>query len=168
MEFVDPEDEPQAFRRPPPPDDRVWRHPSEMGPVRPPVRRQTWMVGLTAAVAASLISTGLAVIAGSLLDGGRGGSGGVDRSGVLSLGLAGSDASPDVAQITERVRPAITQVKVAGRSTSGSGVMFRSDGEVLTNAHLVEGATAITVVLAGGREVPGKVVGWDADTDTAV
>src|SRR4051794_2292955 len=169
MEFVDPEDEPQQFRRPPPPDDRVWRHPSEMGPVRPAARRQLWMVGLTAAVAASLISTGLAVIAGSLLDGGRGGAGGVDRSGVLSLGLAGSGSAPDVPQIAERVRPAIAQLKVeAGRSTSGSGVIFRSDGQVLTNAHIVEGATTITVVLATGREVPGKVVGSDADTDTAV
>src|SRR5206468_4666544 len=72
-------------------------------------------------------------------------------------------------QVAERVRPAITQLKVeAGRSTSGSGVIFRSDGQVLTNAHIVEGATAITVVLATGREVPGKVVGSDADTDTAV
>jgi serine protease Do len=169
MEFVDPEDEPQQFRRPPPPDDRVWRHPSEMGPVRPAPRRQRWMVGLTAAVAASLISTGLAVIAGSLLDGGRGGAAGVDRSGVLSLGLAGSGSAPDVAQIAERVRPAITQLKVeAGRSTSGSGVIFGSDGQVLTNAHVVEGATVITVVLATGREVPGKVVGSDADTDIAV
>jgi S1-C subfamily serine protease len=169
MEFVDPEDEPQQFRRPPPPDDRVWRHPSEMGPVRPAARRQLWMVGLTAAVAASLISTGLAVIAGSLLDGGRGGAGGVDRSGVLSLGLAGSGSAPDVPEIAERVRPAITQLRVeAGRSTSGSGVIFRSDGQVLTNAHVVEGATAITVVLATGSEVPGKVVGSDADTDTAV
>ncbi|HEX8770206.1 MAG TPA: hypothetical protein VF711_05495, partial [Acidimicrobiales bacterium] len=34
MEFVDPEDGSPAFREPPPPDDRLWRHPSEL-PTQP-------------------------------------------------------------------------------------------------------------------------------------
>lgn len=170
MEFVDPEDEPQSFRRPPPPDDRVWRHPSEMGAAaRPSNRRQLWLVGLSAALAASLLSTGLAVIAGSLLDSGRGGGEGVEQASLLPIGtLGGGAAGVDVTRIVEKVRPAIAQLKVAAGGGGGSGVMVRSDGELLTNAHVVGGNDAVTVVLAGGRELPGRVVGSDPDTDTAV
>lgn len=169
MEFVDPEDEPQPFRRPPPPDDRVWRHPSEMGPAaRPSNRRQLWLVGLSAALAASLLSTGLAVIAGSLLASSRGGGDGAEQASLLPIGTIGAGtAGVDVTRIVDKVRLAITQLKV-GTASSGSGVMVRSDGEVLTNAHMVDGADAVTVVLAGGREVPGRVVGTDRDSDTAV
>lgn len=168
MEFVDPEDEPQSFRRPPPPDDRLWRHPSEMGRIaRPSNRRQLWLVGLSAALAASLLSTGLAVIAGSLLDSGRGGGDGVEQASLLPIGTSGGGTSGvDVTRIVDKVRMAIAQLKVG--TGGGSGVMVRSDGEVLTNAHVVDGAGAVTVVLAGGREVAGWVVGTDRDTDTAV
>ena len=50
----------------------------------------------------------------------------------------------------------------------GSGVIFRSDGHMLTNAHVVGGATSVRVMLDSGREVGGQVVGSDPDTDTAV
>lgn len=171
MEFVEPEDEPQPFRRPPPPDDRVWRHPSELDVIRPPVRRsQIWVVGITAAIAASLLSTGLAVVAGTLLDQGHDGAA-VGQSGLipLTMGIGTSSAGTDVVAVAERVRPAITQLRVeSGRTASGSGVIFRSDGEVLTNAHVVEGATSVVVVLSNGRELAGRVVGSDLDSDVAV
>lgn len=174
MEFVDPEDEPQPFRNPLPPEDRVWRHPSEMGPVRAPARRQLWVVGITAAVAASLISTGLAVVAGTVLGAGdRAGSvTGENRATLVSLPGGAAGGNGDVVQIAERIRPAIAQLKVGtgqnGVSSSGSGVIFRSDGEVLTNAHVVDGATSVTVVLSSGQELPATVVGSDPDSDTAV
>lgn len=172
MEFVDPEDEPQAFRSLPSPEDRVWRHPSEMGPKRPPVKRQLWTVAITAAVAASLLSTGLAVVAGTLLDSG-GEQAPAGRATLLSLPSSGSGpVAGDVVQIAERVRPAIAQLKVdtarSAAASTGSGVIFRSDGEVMTNAHVVDGATGITVVLANGRQLPGRVLGADPDSDTAV
>jgi serine protease Do len=65
------------------------------------------------------------------------------------------------------VRPAIVQLKL-GRSGSGSGVLFGADGQILTNAHVVDGASSVTVVLATGREVPAKVIGSDRTSDTAV
>ncbi len=165
MEFVEPEDGPQLYREPPPPDDRLWRHPSEMSLMRPSPRRQLWVVAIASALAASVLSTGLAVVAGNLLDAG-GHNGPVDTSGVLSVPtLVGTRA--DVVAIAERVRPAIVQLKL-GRSGSGSGVMFRADGYLLTNAHVVDGASSVTVVLATGREVPAKVVGSDRASDTAV
>ncbi len=167
MEFVEPDDEPKPYRQPPLPDDRLWRHPSEIGPKRPSARRQLWVVGVASAVAASLLSTGLAVVAGSLLDAG-GGSRPADTAGVLPTPMF-VGAGADVVSIADRVRPTIVQLKVErSRSGSGSGVIFRSDGHILTNAHVVEGAHEVTVVLATGRQVPGRVIGSDADSDTAV
>jgi S1-C subfamily serine protease len=167
MEFVEPDDEPQPYRTPPPPDDRIWRHPSEIGATRPPARRQLWVVGLTSAVVASILSTGLAVLAGNLLDAG-GGSRGIDSSALLPVPTL-VDARADVVSVAERVRPAIVQVKVEkGRTGSGSGVIFRIDGHLLTNAHVVEGATSVTVILSTGLQVVAQVVGSDPNTDTAV
>jgi serine protease Do len=50
----------------------------------------------------------------------------------------------------------------------GSGVIVSSDGYVLTNNHVVEGQSQVTVTLPDKREFTGKVVGQDAKTDLAV
>ena len=50
----------------------------------------------------------------------------------------------------------------------GSGFVINADGYVLTNNHVVDGATEIRVKFADGREVSGKVVGGDAKTDLAL
>lgn len=50
----------------------------------------------------------------------------------------------------------------------GSGFVWDSDGHILTNAHVVDGATKITVTFADGYAVPGKVVGRDVNSDLAV
>ncbi len=50
----------------------------------------------------------------------------------------------------------------------GSGFITRSDGVLLTNAHVVEGAGTVTVTLPDGRSFPGKVLGADTLTDVAV
>ena len=46
----------------------------------------------------------------------------------------------------------------------GSGFITRSDGVLLTNAHVVEGAGTVTVTLPDGRSFPGKVLGADTLT----
>ena len=169
MEFVEPDDEPQRYREPPSPDDRLWRHPSEIEGRRPSARRQLWVVGLASALAASLLSTGLAVVAGNLLDAGGGnGAKPVDTASIFPRPtLVGARA--DVVTVAERVRPAIVQLKVErGRAGSGSGVLFRSDGHLLTNAHVVDGATSVVVILPSGKELPARVVGSDTESDTAV
>ncbi|WP_442932826.1 HhoA/HhoB/HtrA family serine endopeptidase [Microcoleus sp. herbarium13] len=51
---------------------------------------------------------------------------------------------------------------------SGSGFIFGSDGRILTNAHVVDGADTVTVKLKDGREFVGKVLGVDTVTDVAV
>ena len=50
----------------------------------------------------------------------------------------------------------------------GSGIIFRRDGYILTNQHVVDGADTITVRLKDGTEYDAKVVGVDDRTDVAV
>lgn len=52
--------------------------------------------------------------------------------------------------------------------SSGSGVIFHRDGYIVTNNHVVEGASELLVSLADGRVVSGRIVGTDAFTDLAV
>ena len=51
---------------------------------------------------------------------------------------------------------------------AGSGFIVSSDGYILTNEHVVEGASQVTVRLVDQREFPAKVVGSDERTDIAV
>lgn len=54
------------------------------------------------------------------------------------------------------------------QSTLGSGVIIRDDGYILTNHHVIKGATEIVVLLADGREANAKVIGTDSESDLAV
>ena len=51
---------------------------------------------------------------------------------------------------------------------TGSGFIISSDGQILTNAHVVDGAEEVTVKLKDGRTLAGKVLGADPVTDVAV
>ncbi|RMG10400.1 MAG: PDZ domain-containing protein [Cyanobacteria bacterium J055] len=54
------------------------------------------------------------------------------------------------------------------QSGTGSGFIIDANGEIVTNAHVVDGADKVTVTLKDGRSFEGKVVGRDAVTDVAV
>ncbi|MFN4196168.1 MAG: trypsin-like peptidase domain-containing protein, partial [Thermosynechococcus sp.] len=58
--------------------------------------------------------------------------------------------------------------EVPVRQGQGSGFIFTPDGKIMTNAHVVEGASAVRVTLPDGRQFDGKVVGADPLTDVAV
>lgn len=74
-------------------------------------------------------------------------------------------------QIAEEVIPSIVQVQILEDDRlvgSGSGVVYRADGYVITNEHVVRDAQAIEVVFSDGRIYPAEVVGTDRHTDLAV
>ncbi|WP_448273439.1 HhoA/HhoB/HtrA family serine endopeptidase [Nostoc sp. DSM 114160] len=50
---------------------------------------------------------------------------------------------------------------------SGSGFIINSSGQIVTNAHVVDGADRVTVILKDGRTFDGKVLGEDPVTDVA-
>ena len=51
---------------------------------------------------------------------------------------------------------------------AGSGFVVTEKGHIVTNQHVVEGATAFTVLLPGGKELSAQLIGQDATTDLAV
>ncbi|WP_411287722.1 Do family serine endopeptidase [Phenylobacterium sp.] len=60
------------------------------------------------------------------------------------------------------------QPRARVQGSLGSGVIVRSDGVIVTNYHVVEGGTEITVALADRREFPARVLLSDPRTDLAI
>jgi Do/DeqQ family serine protease len=61
-----------------------------------------------------------------------------------------------------------TQPRERMQRGNGSGFIISSSGEILTNAHVVDGADRVTVELKDGRKFDGQVLGEDPVTDVAV
>ncbi|HKB25499.1 MAG TPA: trypsin-like peptidase domain-containing protein [Methylomirabilota bacterium] len=78
----------------------------------------------------------------------------------------------------ERVSPAVVSIQATKINKSkpqrrfetvvGSGVVIERDGQILTNAHVVDGAGTLTVTLDTGRKAPARLVGLDSLLDLAL
>jgi serine protease Do len=87
-------------------------------------------------------------------------------------------ADEPVAKVASRVGPSVVQVNVrAVRETPlgtqrgeglGSGVIYRRDGYIVTNNHVIEGATGVNVAFADGTIEDASIVGTDPNTEIAV
>ncbi|WP_375001599.1 trypsin-like peptidase domain-containing protein [Aeromicrobium sp. CTD01-1L150] len=100
---------------------------------------------------------------------------GDDTGIVSSLGSDKGESAPEgqVEKVAASVLPSVTQVNVAGGGDAGSGtgIIISSDGEILTNNHVVESAAdggSITVAFSDGTNAQAEVVGRDPKTDLAV
>ena len=60
------------------------------------------------------------------------------------------------------------QVQTPKRSAAGSGVIITSDGYIVTNNHVVDGADELTVTLNDNEEYSARIIGADATTDLAL
>jgi S1-C subfamily serine protease len=80
-------------------------------------------------------------------------------------------AEPEgISHLAAAVAPAIVGLRATTPSGErfGSGVIFRSDGHVLTNFHLVDGATSIELSCSDGTSHPARATGVDPESDLAV
>lgn len=92
-----------------------------------------------------------------------------------------SDKDLSVIDIAKKVSPAVVGItatvsgstnpfgfQVGGGDNEGSGIIFSEDGFIVTNYHVIEGATTIKVILNNKKEVKAKVVNYDSANDLAV
>ncbi|MDT7539789.1 MAG: putative serine protease PepD [Actinomycetota bacterium] len=155
----------------------AWGYPTDTigGPAPSPVPKRS---GLLAAVGTSLA---VALVAGGTAGyvAGRQSDGGslTDPSASLGTGTSTSSslnrAPESVAGIAARVLQSVVSISVKSSTGSGtgSGVVIRSDGYILTNNHVVDAPNPTLTVSFNGAEnvdVPARIVGRDPDTDLAV
>lgn len=88
--------------------------------------------------------------------------------------VSASGEDPDWKAVAAAVQPAVVTISVQSSSSSGvgSGVIYNAQGDIVTNYHVVSGATGadatIQVTLSDGRLYNATVVGTDPTTDLAV
>jgi S1-C subfamily serine protease len=104
--------------------------------------------------------------------GGFGGFGNGNGNGFGSGGSSGGSGGSAAANgVASKVSPAVVNINtVLGDSgaAAGTGMIVTSSGEVITNNHVIDGATQISVELADGSTHSAKVLGYDAGDDVAL
>lgn len=105
-------------------------------------------------------------------------SGGQNTQGATQTVQTGTELS--TVEISKKVGPSVVGItsqvenvfSIFGTSTtsegSGSGIIISADGYIVTNNHVIDGATKVTVTLNTGSEYEAKVIGKDEKTDLAV
>ena len=137
-------------------------------------RTRTLMaVAAVAALAAGLIGAGAAL----LIDTSSSSSTTtVVRETAVGSASSASTAPLSVANVYKRTAPGVVEITVSSGSSpfggtaqaQGSGFVYDSAGHVVTNEHVVDGATSVSVRLASGQRYRATVVGTDPSTDLAV
>jgi S1-C subfamily serine protease len=101
----------------------------------------------------------------------------VERQVAGRIPTSGEGGTSSIVDIAAQARPWVVNIAVGIDSPTlggfqaeglGSGVILRSDGHILTNAHVVEDASDIEVTLASGEKLNARVVASDTETDIAV
>ena len=92
--------------------------------------------------------------------------------------VAQQACTESLASLFERVSPSVVSIQVTKINKAkpqrrfetivGSGVFIDRDGQVLTNAHVVDGAASLLITLDSGARTPARLVGMDTVTDLAL
>ncbi len=119
--------------------------------------------GRRLAMTASVAAVGLAVGAGAVYA----------MGGTSSTATATSTTALSTAQVASRVDPGLVDIVSTlgyqGAEAAGTGMVVTSSGEVLTNNHVIDGATSIKVTdIGNGRTYTATVVGYNKTDDVAV
>ena len=136
-----------------------------------------WVALVASVVVASLLGAGGAVGAVKYLDARDGTLS--SRSSAAPTAIATGDTTktvnssgqaPDWEAVSAAVSNAVVSIAIATNNGNalGSGVIFDKDGHIITNNHVVAGASQIQVTLADGRVYDAETTGTDPATDLAV
>ncbi|MER5715238.1 trypsin-like peptidase domain-containing protein [Streptomyces sp. NPDC002132] len=140
--------------------------PVPAGPAAPKKKRTRGPLALLAAVAivAAAIGGGTAFGIQELT--------GKDQvvSSSTSTSVVPAGKTGNVAAIAAAVSPSVVEINatLAGGSSTGSGVIITGDGEILTNNHVISGASSIKVRTSDGKQYTAQVVGTDSAKDLAL
>jgi S1-C subfamily serine protease len=153
-----------------PPEDRIWRHPSELaaGWQSPVPARTKERVGhrmMAGLLLVTLVAAGALTADASLS---RKLSRLQPSETASTIGLT-TPVGPSLVAPAERVAASVVSVVVHrnGRTTRGAGVVMTSDGTIVTTHSLVEGASSVEVIDSRGTHHPAKLAGTDGVVDVA-
>jgi putative serine protease PepD len=168
----------EGASKPLPADDRLWRHPSEMGAAPDGVHERIVLVEAkgpsplrTTAIATGAGLVGAAVAIVAVLAFGGFERTNTERKVVQQVDTAlPREPGQDELAIAEKVLPVVGRVESSGPggSRTGTAVVFRTDGTLITTADVVDGATTVDVVFDDGSKLPAEPLGRDLDADIAV
>ena len=91
-----------------------------------------------------------------------------EEEGALTIPQITEKSANSVVEITTETVQTGTMLQQYISSGAGSGVIITSDGYILTNHHVIEGATNITITLRNGETYPASLVGLDEQLDVAL
>ena len=140
-------------------------------------RRPGWVALMGATLASALVASGATVGAVTYLDRDSGHASSADGTAATALAtgsttqlVSSTGQAPDWEAVTTAVGNAVVSIAVATSAGTGegSGVIYDSSGHIITNNHVVAGASKIQVTLADGRIYSATLTGTDPATDLAV
>jgi len=126
--------------------------------------RRRWWLGAAVAAAVLAIAVG-AFFLGHWVGGDGSGDDAVTTTAATTGSTIGESEEP-VADVAAALSASVVQIEAP--AGLGSGVIFRADGYILTAAHVVAGSREVTVRLADGTRLEGRVIGADGNSDVAV
>lgn len=105
-----------------------------------------------------------------------------DTNGVTTSNTSNTaNSGLSIKEIAAKASPSVVEINIEGQTTgygffggtyttqaAGSGVIISKDGYIITNNHVVEGATSITVKTSDGTEYAATLVGTDSKSDIGV